>query len=233
MTPDTLGTQISELPFSRIHLLQWAAVGVATFVANGCVGSTMPFILLGIHTSLNFSPFVEGAILFIGPLGGCVGSLLSGSLADAFGRRRLLCMALLLLSLCQAALGAPRPSAPLLMLLLLGRYFFYAQPEGIAKTLLAECLPRSRRGLLLNLVHPIWQCGGILLAATAQWRTSAVAAANGTAPDNNNATAPEELTDTLLLLGRPTPYGTLAAISAVPALLASCLILLVALDSPL
>ena len=45
MTPDTLGTQISELPFSRIHLLQWAAVGVATFVANGCVGSTMPFIL--------------------------------------------------------------------------------------------------------------------------------------------------------------------------------------------
>ena len=42
-----------------------------------------------------------------------------------------------------------------------------------AKTLLAEILPARRRGLLLNLVHPIWQLGGIALALTPTWDAEA------------------------------------------------------------
>ena len=168
VTAAELADAIGALHLSRFHIAQWLCAGVLVFIANGAVGASLPWIELDLRARLELTPLAESLILVAAPFGAFVGALASGALSDRFGRRRILLLALTILGAAHASIGvAPSPGA--LVVLLWLRYFAYGQPEGIAKTLLAEILPARRRGLLLNLVHPIWQLGGIALALTTTW----------------------------------------------------------------
>ena len=69
-----------------------------------------------------------------------------------------------------------------------------------------------RRGLLLNLVHPIWQLGGIALALTTTWDAEA---------------------DSMRVLGTPVTGGQLAFASALPAFVALLAVAIGVRESPL
>ena len=211
VTASDLADAIGALRLSRFHIAQWLFAGVLVFIANGAVGASLPWIELDLRARLELTPLAESLILVAAPFGAFVGALASGALSDRFGRRRILLLALTILGAAHASIGvAPSPGA--LVVLLWLRYFAYGQPEGIAKTLLAEILPARRRGLLLNLVHPIWQLGGIALALTTTWDAEA---------------------DSMRVLGTPVTGGQLAFASALPAFVALLAVAIGVRESPL
>lgn len=159
-----VGEAVGALELTRFHWVLW--VGAASvYAACACTAGVMPFVMQSIREELELSPFDEGVLSSCIFWGMAVGSVLSGPASDLTGRRPLLLTSLLMLALVQLAIGAVGSARGLAIVFLL-RGVVYLTCENVSKSLLAECLPTDRRGLLLNAIHPMWQVGAALGIAT-------------------------------------------------------------------
>lgn len=164
-----VGDLVAGFPFAAFHIWQFLACAV-TYAACASTASLMPWLIQSMRTQLPLDAAREGFLTTSLYWGMALGSVASGIVEDVLGRRKSLCAGLGLLALLQFSVGMLVSFRPLAICLFL-RGMVYIFVEGVAKTQLAECIPSLHRGLLLNLVHSVWQLGA--LAGTAiTYRTS-------------------------------------------------------------
>ena len=94
-------TGYSERAGRRIALLLIAGSGFATIAK----GMSLTFIAIRLQRDFGLGPMAVGALIGAGPLLGAVAAPLAGTLSDRIGRKTVIVVALLLISLALAALG--------------------------------------------------------------------------------------------------------------------------------
>lgn len=135
----------------------FATVLVAAFIVNDLVGSG----------ASERNPYYVGGILAITLLSWAIGGLVSGVLADRFGRRRVMIVAILWYSIC-AGLTALAPTYSVLLLLRFFTGLGMGAEWGGGSSLVAETAPPRRRGLRIALLQSGFGVG--FLIATGVWQ---------------------------------------------------------------
>ncbi|MGC4934099.1 MFS transporter [Gordonia sp. DT30] len=135
----------------------FATVLVASFVVNDLVGPG----------AAGRNAYYVGGILAITLLSWAVGGLVSGVLADRFGRRRVMLVSILWYAIC-AGLTALAPTYGILLLLRFFTGLGMGAEWGGGSTLVAETAPPRRRGLRIALLQSGFGVG--FLIATGVWQ---------------------------------------------------------------
>lgn len=152
-----VGDLIAGFPFAMFHVRQWVLCAV-TYAACATTDALMPWLVQSLRTQLPLDASHEGLLTSIMYCGMMVGSVISGVIADALGRRTAVCTGLAIVATLQFGLSFLSSFWPISSCLFV-RGMAYILVEIVAKAQLAECLPAAHRGLLLNLVHSAWQLG--------------------------------------------------------------------------
>ncbi|MBD0860419.1 MFS transporter [Gordonia sp. zg691] len=132
----------------------FATVLVASFIVSDLVGP-------------DASAYYVGGILAITLLSWAIGGLVSGVLADRYGRRRVMIVSILWYSVC-AGLTALAPAYGVLLLLRFLTGLGMGAEWGGGSSLVAETAPPKRRGLRIALLQSGFGVG--FLIATGVWQ---------------------------------------------------------------
>lgn len=135
----------------------FATVLIASFIVNDLVGPG----------ASERNPYYVGGILAITLLSWAIGGLVSGVLADRFGRRRVMIVSILWYSIC-AGLTALAPAYGVLLLLRFVTGLGMGAEWGGGSSLVAETAPPRRRGLRIALLQSGFGVG--FLIATGVWQ---------------------------------------------------------------
>ncbi|NPV56730.1 MAG: MFS transporter [Anaerolineae bacterium] len=131
----------------------WAAYSV----------TVIGFLLPSMQAEWGVSADALGYLAGVGMIGMLAGSVVGGRLSDRFGRRRMLTLTMLYLSLvfCLSALAWNYPT-------LLGMRFFVGMGMGAilpaAGTLVSEFSPSRLRGMMMVLLNGFWGLGSTVAA---------------------------------------------------------------------
>ncbi|MGA8709095.1 MAG: MFS transporter [Steroidobacteraceae bacterium] len=146
-----------DAPFAGFHLRVCAASTAGVFADGFGLG------IIGIALSLA-APRLQLTPLWLGSLGGAslaglfAGALLTGPVADQFGRRAIF-VSNMILAGALSALQFLAGSAPLLLLLRLAIGFLLGTDYVVSKALLTEFIPRRYRGRILGQLSIAWAGG--------------------------------------------------------------------------
>jgi MFS family permease len=135
----------------------FATVLVASFIVNDLIGPG----------STARSPYYVSTVLAVTLLSWCIGGLISGILADRYGRRRVLIVSILWYAVF-AGLTALAPSFALLLACRFLTGLGMGAEWGGGSSLVAEDAPRKRRGLRIALLQSAFGVGFLL--ATGAWQ---------------------------------------------------------------
>ena len=135
----------------------FATVIVASFIVNDLIGPG----------STARSPYYVSTVLAVTLLSWCIGGLISGILADRYGRRRVLIVSILWYAVF-AGLTALAPSFALLLACRFLTGLGMGAEWGGGSSLVAEDAPRKRRGLRIALLQSAFGVGFLL--ATGAWQ---------------------------------------------------------------
>jgi MFS transporter, AAHS family, 4-hydroxybenzoate transporter len=152
MTTSTFNVQqfIDEQPFSRF---QWLTLVLCFFVTflDGFDTAAVGFVAPALSKALNVPPPELKQLLTVGFFGLALGALAAGPLADRFGRKWVLVMALAFFGLFSLlSTHATSLSQLTILRFLTGLGLGAAMPN--ATTLTAEYCPAARRSLLITLM---------------------------------------------------------------------------------
>ncbi|MGL5416358.1 MAG: sugar porter family MFS transporter [Clostridium sp.] len=125
---------------------------------TGIISGASPLIQKAMHLTVSEISFVTSAVL----IGSCIGALGVGSLADKFGRKRLLFIASILF-IIGALMSACAPNFTIIVLARIILGLAVGSASALTPAYLAELSPKERRGSLETLFQ-LMITAGILLA---------------------------------------------------------------------
>lgn len=158
----TLTERLETLPVSKFHYLLLVTAGLGWMFDSMDTG-IISFVLPVLMKTWGLSPEQVGAIGSIGLVGMAVGAILSGTLADLLGRKKVFGATLVIYSIATGLCGLSWNYESLLVFRFLVGFGLGGQLP-VAVTLVSEFSPAKHRGKFLVLLESFWAFGWLLAA---------------------------------------------------------------------
>lgn len=158
----TITERLETLPLSRFHYLLLMTAGLGWMFDSMDTG-IISFVLPVLMKTWHLSPEQVGTIGSIGLVGMALGAILSGTVADLFGRRKIFAATLVIYSFATGLCGLSWNYQSLLVFRFLVGFGLGGQLP-VAVTLVSEFSPIKHRGKLLVLLESFWAIGWLLAA---------------------------------------------------------------------
>ena len=158
----TLTERLETLPVSKFHYMLLITSGLGWMFDSMDTG-IISFVLPVLMKTWQLSPEQVGTIGSIGLVGMAIGAILSGTIADLFGRKKVFASTLVIYSLSTGLCGLSWNYESLLVF----RFFVGFGLGGqlpVAVTLMSEFSPIKHRGKFLVLLESFWAIGWLLAA---------------------------------------------------------------------
>ena len=179
---EMLIARMERLPVGSFHYRMLGINGAAWAFDAFDVG-LVTFVVTALSKSWNLTAAQIGSLLSIGMIGMFVGAVVSGPIADKWGRKAVFQMTMLFFSVFSLLCAL----APNFTTLLIFRFFVGVGLGGetpVVTSLLGEFIPAAKRGKLQGLLNTFWAVGWLAAALisyfiipTAGWRWAFVAGA--------------------------------------------------------
>ncbi|MCO1602359.1 MFS transporter [Desulfosporosinus nitroreducens] len=158
----TLTQRLETLPVSRFHYLLLISAGLGWMFDSMDTG-IISFVLPVLMKAWNLSPEQVGTIGSIGLVGMAIGAILSGTIADLIGRKKVFASTLIIYSIATGLCGLSWNYESLLFFRFLVGFGLGGQLP-VAVTLVSEFSPAKHRGKFLVLLESFWAIGWLLAA---------------------------------------------------------------------
>lgn len=158
----TLTERLETLPVSKFHYLLLISAGLGWMFDSMDTG-IISFVLPVLMKAWNLSPEQVGTIGSIGLVGMAIGAILSGTIADLIGRKKVFASTLIIYSLATGLCGLSWNFESLLFFRFLVGFGLGGQLP-VAVTLISEFSPAKHRGKFLVLLESFWAIGWLLAA---------------------------------------------------------------------
>jgi len=158
----TLTERLETLPVSKFHYLLLISAGLGWMFDSMDTG-IISFVLPVLMKAWNLSPEQVGTIGSIGLVGMAIGAILSGTIADLIGRKKVFASTLIIYSLATGLCGLSWNYESLLIFRFLVGFGLGGQLP-VAVTLVSEFSPAKHRGKFLVLLESFWAIGWLLAA---------------------------------------------------------------------
>lgn len=156
----TLTERLETLPVSRFHYLLLISAGLGWMFDSMDTG-IISFVLPVLMKAWNLSPEQVGTIGSIGLVGMAIGAILSGTIADLIGRKKVFASTLIIYSLATGLCGLSWNYESLLIFRFLVGFGLGGQLP-VAVTLVSEFSPAKHRGKFLVLLESFWAIGWLI-----------------------------------------------------------------------
>lgn len=180
----------SEMLIARMERLPLGSFHYKMLVINGCAWAfdafdvgLVTFVVTALTASWKLTTAQVGSILSIGLIGMLVGALLSGPVADRWGRKAVFQITMFIYAVFSLLCAA----APSFSYLLVFRFLVGVGLGGetpVVTSLLGEFIPAAHRGKVQGLINTFWAVGWVLAAVISYfiipaygWRLAFVAGA--------------------------------------------------------
>ncbi|GAB6181364.1 MFS transporter [Desulfotomaculum defluvii] len=160
-----IAKRLDRLPVVPMHWSILLATGIGWLFDSMDVG-LVSFVMPSLQKEWGLSPSELGLIGSVGMVGMALGAALSGSLADKYGRKKIILFTLALFGVATGFAGM----AVGLTTMLLARFFVGLGLGGelpVASTLVSEISPLGVRGRFVVLLESFWAWGWIAAALIA------------------------------------------------------------------
>lgn len=158
----TITERLETLPVSRFHYLLLITAGLGWMFDSMDTG-IISFVLPVLMKTWQLSPQQVGTIGSIGLVGMAIGAILSGTIADLIGRKKVFASTLVIYSLATGLCGLSWNYESLLFFRFLVGFGLGGQLP-VAVTLVSEFSPTKHRGKFLVLLESFWAIGWLLAA---------------------------------------------------------------------
>lgn len=158
----SVSSRIENLPVSRFHYILLFSAGLGWMFDSMDTG-IISFVLPVLMKTWGLTPEQVGNIGSIGLVGMALGAVLSGSIADIIGRKKVFALTLVVYSLATGLCGISWSYASLLFFRFLVGFGLGGQLP-VAVTLVSEFTPAKHRGKFLVLLESFWALGWMLAA---------------------------------------------------------------------
>lgn len=158
----TITERLETLPVSRFHYLLLLTAGLGWMFDSMDTG-IISFVLPVLMKTWQLSPEQVGTIGSIGLVGMALGAILSGTIADLIGRKKVFASTLVIYSLATGLCGWSWNYESLLFFRFLVGFGLGGQLP-VAVTLVSEFSPTKHRGKFLVLLESFWAIGWLLAA---------------------------------------------------------------------
>jgi len=158
----TLTERLDTLPVSRFHYILLITAGLGWMFDSMDTG-IISFVLPVLMKAWRLSPEQVGTIGSIGLVGMAIGAILSGTMADLFGRKKVFAATLVIYSCATGLCGLSWNYESLLAFRFLVGFGLGGQLP-VAVTLMSEFSPAKHRGKFLVLLESFWALGWLLAA---------------------------------------------------------------------
>jgi len=158
----TITERLETLPVSRFHYFLLITAGLGWMFDSMDTG-IISFVLPVLMKAWKLSPEQVGTIGSIGLVGMAIGAILSGTMADLFGRRKVFAATLVIYSFATGLCGLSWNYESLLVFRFLVGFGLGGQLP-VAVTLVSEFSPAKHRGKFLVLLESFWAIGWLLAA---------------------------------------------------------------------
>jgi len=158
----TLTERLDTLPVSRFHYILLITAGLGWMFDSMDTG-IISFVLPVLMKAWKLSPEQVGTIGSIGLVGMAIGAILSGTMADIFGRKKVFASTLVIYSFATGLCGQSWNYESLLFFRFLVGFGLGGQLP-VAVTLMSEFSPAKHRGKFLVLLESFWAIGWLLAA---------------------------------------------------------------------
>lgn len=156
----TLSERLETLPISRFHYLLLLSAGLGWMFDSMDTG-IISFVLPVLMKAWSLSPEQVGTIGSVGLIGMALGAILSGTIADLIGRKKVFASTLIIYSLATGLCGLSWNYESLLIFRFLVGFGLGGQLP-VAVTLVSEFSPAKHRGKFLVLLESFWAIGWLL-----------------------------------------------------------------------
>lgn len=160
-------SRLQRLPVGRFHYRLLIMVGLGWMfdaMDTGMIAFIMPILVKAWH----LTPAQSGSIVSLTFVGMAVGAVVSGNLADRFGRKTIFAITLATYSIATALCAF----APNLSVLLICRFVVGLGLGGqlpVAVSLVTEYIPAPVRGRFIVLLESFWGLGWLCAALISYW----------------------------------------------------------------
>lgn len=158
----TLTERLETLPVSRFHYLLLISAGLGWMFDSMDTG-IISFVLPVLMKAWNLSPEQVGTLGSIGLVGMAIGAILSGTVADQIGRKKVFASTLIIYSIATGLCGLSWNYQSLLVFRFLVGFGLGGQLP-VAVTMMSEFSPAKHRGKFLVLLESFWAIGWLLAA---------------------------------------------------------------------
>lgn len=158
----TLTERLETLPVSKFHYLLLASAGLGWMFDSMDTG-IISFVLPVLMKAWKLSPQQVGTIGSIGLVGMAIGAILSGTIADLIGRKKVFASTLIIYSFATGLCALSWNYESLLFFRFLVGFGLGGQLP-VAVTLMSEFSPAKHRGKFLVLLESFWAIGWLLAA---------------------------------------------------------------------
>jgi putative MFS transporter len=162
-----VGARLDRLPMTRWQVLVRVSIGIVTFF-DAFDQLLISYVLPVISQEWRLSPAGSTWAITAGSLGMLVGALVSGRLADRYGRVRVITASLLLYALASLALAAS-PSFELFLLLRFVQGTGIGGEVPVAATYIGEIANARTRGRFVLLYETVFPLGLLAASLSAIW----------------------------------------------------------------
>lgn len=158
----SVSKRIENLPVSRFHYILLFSAGLGWMFDSMDTG-IISFVLPVLMKTWGLTPEQVGNIGSIGLVGMALGAILSGTIADIIGRKKVFALTLVIYSLATGLCGISWSYTSLLFFRFLVGFGLGGQLP-VAVTLVSEFTPAKHRGKFLVLLESFWALGWLLAA---------------------------------------------------------------------
>jgi putative MFS transporter len=166
-TPQDILARIERLPLSSWQIRTRIIVGTATFF-DAFDALSIAYVLPVVVPLWKLAPGQIGTLISFGFLGQLIGALIGGSLAERFGRRPVIVVAVLWFGLLSLACGFAWSYESLLVLRLLQGLGLGAEVP-VAATYISELAKAGGRGRFVLLFELVFPLGLVAAAVLGRW----------------------------------------------------------------